>query len=451
MDKKHLTQNERRRIAEMLAAGRPLSRIAEMLHVAHTTVAREILGHRQWQAGRDGAGHRALCLFAAKCDGRRCNPPEKDGGTAAAAAGKAVCGPGAPHFAEAMECGRLNRAPYVCNGCPSRAKCRLSKMWHDGAAADREYRGLLSSARRGADLNGLELDAIRQAVLRGLRLGQSLAHIMAGSPDAFPVSLRTLHRYVAGGLLPGVHRSDMPRAAGMKPRPRKAVDHKVDPHCRDGRGFDDCQAFVAANPDTPVVEIDSVLGTRQGRVLLTMHLNSCSLMPAFIRDASTSLSVIQALDRLEEALGPEAFRLLFPVLLADNGTEFSNPAAMERSRFSDRPRTRVFYCTPFHSWEKPHVENGNEYLRAVFPKGVPIPGVTQEAVNLVLSHVNSKLRPGLGGKCAIALFRMLYGERLLALLGLREIAPADVNLTASLLPPRDHPSAQDGGGAAGKP
>ena len=110
MKQKHLTKNERSQIAELLAQGRPLSRIAELLYVAHTTVAREILGHRQWQPGRDGTGHRALCLFAAKCDGRRCRRPE-DGKAPDGATGKTCCGPSAPHFAEAMACGKLNRFP----------------------------------------------------------------------------------------------------------------------------------------------------------------------------------------------------------------------------------------------------------------------------------------------------------------------------------------------------
>ena len=381
--------------------------------------------------------------MAAKCGGRRCNP-SGNGGAGTGAGRQLVCGRGAPHFAETMKCGALNRPPYVCNGCAKQSQCRLPKMWYDGETAHGEYRGLLSSARRGADLTGLERDAILPLVLRGLRRGQSLAHIVAANPDAFPVSLRTLHRYVANGVLPGVHPSDMPRAAGMKPRPRKAVEHKVDPHCRDGRGFDDFSAFLRENPGLPVTEVDSVLGTRQGRVLLTMHLNSCSLMLAFIRDANTSLSVIQALDRLEEALGPEDFRLLFPVMLADNGTEFSNPAAMEKSVFSDTPRTRVFYCNPYHSWEKPHVENGNEYLRAVFPKGVPIPDIPQETVGLAMSHVNAKLRAGLAGKSAAALFRERYGDRIFRVLGLREIAPNDVNLTPGLIQSPQGPDDTDG-------
>ena len=138
-------------------------------------------------------------------------------------------------------------------------------------------------------------------------------------------------------------------------------------------------------------------------------------------------------------------------MLADNGTEFSNPAAMEKSIFSDTPRTRVFYCTPYHSWEKPHVENGNEYLRAVFPKGSPIPDIAQETLNLAVSHVNSKLRAGLGGRSAIACFRMLYGERILALLGLREIAPADVTLTPGLVQPPQGQPGQGRDGAPGNP
>ena len=59
MERKHLTENERRRIAELLKSGHSLSRIASALYVAHTTIAREILAHRRWEAGQ---GDKVMCV-----------------------------------------------------------------------------------------------------------------------------------------------------------------------------------------------------------------------------------------------------------------------------------------------------------------------------------------------------------------------------------------------------
>ena len=62
--------------------------------------------------------------------------------------------------------------------------------------------------------------------------------------------------------------------------------------------------------------------------LLTPQFDACAAMSAFLRDANTSQSVIDIFDGLERLPGLEVFRSVFPVLLTDNGTEFSNPGAM---------------------------------------------------------------------------------------------------------------------------
>lgn len=45
---------------------------------------------------------------------------------------------------------------------------------------------------------------------------------------------------------------------------------------------------------------------------------------AFLRDSNNSQSVIDIFDRLYLELRPDIFMGLFPVILANNGSEFSN-------------------------------------------------------------------------------------------------------------------------------
>ncbi len=86
MERKHLIESERKRIAELQEPGLWLSRIAAALYVAHMTISRKILGHRQWQAGQGDRTRRTLCLFTSKCSRRRCGsapdgnrrPPPRD-------------------------------------------------------------------------------------------------------------------------------------------------------------------------------------------------------------------------------------------------------------------------------------------------------------------------------------------------------------------------------------
>jgi hypothetical protein len=97
---------------------------------------------------------------------------------------------------------------------------------------------------------------------------------------------------------------------------------------------DDFKKYCEAHPDSPVVEIDSVLGGIGDKVLLTIHLNNCGLMFAFLRNANNSLSVINIFNLLEERFTLSAFQKLFTVILTDNCSEFSNPTALEMSSIS---------------------------------------------------------------------------------------------------------------------
>ena len=52
-------------------------------------------------------------------------------------------------------------------------------------------------------------------------------------------------------------------------------------------------------------------------------------MIAFKKDTNNSKSVIHFFNDIYEKLGRELFMKLFPIILTDNGTKFSNPCAKE--------------------------------------------------------------------------------------------------------------------------
>jgi len=272
------------------------------------------------------------------------------------------------------------------------------------------------------------------AVLTGaVRNGQSVHHVMTHSPDHFTVSEKTVYRYAAGGLL-AVKNGDMPRVCSLKPRRSKPVEHKVDSKCRVGRTYADFLAFMAERPDTPVAEMDSVIGRVGGKVLLTVYFRHSALLLAFLRGRNDSRSVLDAFDLLWSpgGAGPDLFRRLFPVILTDNGSEFSNPSALESAPDGSR-RTSVFYCDACASWQKGGIERDHEFLRMVLPKGTDFDGLTQNDVNLVLSHANSYSRPSREDRSPYDLFAFRYGTGLLDRLGIRRIAPGDIVLKPSLL------------------
>lgn len=109
---------------------------------------------------------------------------------------------------------------------------------------------------------------------------------------------------------------------------------------------------------------------------------------------------------LRKAYGEKAEEMsmrLFPVILTDNGTEFTDPAGIENDE-QGRAQTSLFYCDACQSWQKAHVERNHELLRKVLPKGTAyteptsFDGLTQEQVARLLSHVNGYVRKSIGDR-----------------------------------------------------
>jgi IS30 family transposase len=425
---KHLTDADRQEIEHGLRHGLSIKKIASKIGKHHSTVAREI--YARSVASDKGAFGRVTnrCVSRLSCDRRQLCEDRPD--CVKRCSSCRLCNSVCPKFKEEV-CAKLAAAPYVCNGCGQEARCVLRKRYYLHNPAHRDYRDLLVGARKGANITEDELYALDTLVSPLVRQGQSVHHILTNHPDRFDLHEKTVYRYIAGGLLHAKN-GDMPRVCSLKPRSRKPVEHKIDTKCRLGRTYSEFQAFTAVTPDARVVEIDSVLGRIGGKVLLTLMFRDCGLMLAFLRDHNDSQSVINAFARLWNLAGADLFRRLFPVLLTDNGSEFSNPLALENAP-DGTSRARLFYCDPCASWQKGRVERNHEFLRFVLPKGTSFDGLTQADVDKVLSHVNSYSRPALNDKAPFDLFAFSYGVDLLTQLGLQRIPADRIVLKPSLL------------------
>ena len=155
-------------------------------------------------------------------------------------------------------------------------------------------------------------------------------------------------------------------------------------------------------------------------------------MLAFLRPSNNAASVIDVFNSLEQTLGLDSFRKMFPVILTDNGSEFSNPTALEFSPATKERRTRIYYCNPYSSWEKPHVENNHLNLRKLLPKGASFNSLSQDNINLIVSHLNCQVRKSLNNKTPFDLFELIYGKEVLKKLNIKSVPPQDVELTPVL-------------------
>ncbi|MHC1771536.1 MAG: hypothetical protein AB9907_07315 [Flexilinea sp.] len=173
----------------------------------------------------------------------------------------------------------------------------MRKRYYLHQTAQNGYKKLLSQSRSGANITEQALKKLDDFVSPLIKKGQSVHHIIASNQDQFNLCEKTLYRYVGANLI-AARNYDMPRVVRMKPRKHKPLEHKVDKCCRIGRTYDDFLSYTSDFPDTPVVELDSVIGCIGGKVLLTIIFTNCSLMLAFIRDRNTSQSVIDVFNNL---------------------------------------------------------------------------------------------------------------------------------------------------------
>lgn len=430
--KKHLTESDRLQIECWLKAGKSLREIAQMLGKSHTTISREIKSHAV-ESDKGAAGriknrcvHRYTCTKANLCPQFPCANPRHQLNCSSCNRCNSVC----MDFVEEL-CPRLSVSPYVCNGCKDEHKCVLHKRFYLHELAQKEYKTVLSESRSGANISELELKAMDEFLSPLLKNGQSPHHVMLTFPDMLSCCEKTLYRYIDSNLI-SARNHNLPRRARLKPRHKKSVEYKVDKKCRIGRTLDDYKHFRELRPDTAVVQMDSVVGTVGGKVLLTFCFEQSHLLLAFLRERNTSQSVIDVFDYLEDLLGLNTFRRLFPVILTDNGSEFSNPQRLEFDSNGKR-RTYVFYCDPNRSDQKGLVEVEHEMIRRILPKGTSFDSLSQADVNKVLSHTNSYARKKLNDKCPFESFSFLFGKDILDKLGIFQIPAVDIVLTPALL------------------
>ena len=289
-------------------------------------------------------------------------------------------------------CRKLLKPPYVCNGCPDQSSCTLEKRVYDAGKAQDEYSTVMKESREGIAVSELEFKRLDSIISPLLLKGQSLHHIYDNHRAELMVSERTLYSYVSDGLF-SARNIDMPRVVRMSPRRKKPDTIKIDPKCREGRKREDFIVFMKEHPDP----LDSVEGIRGGAVLLTIAFVHTGLQLAYWRQANDSQSVTDIFAKLYFELGPVDFMRLFPVCLADNGSEFSDPKKIEFDANGNQ-RTHVFYCDASAPYQKGSCEVRHEMIRRIIPKHTDISLYSQEQILLMMCHINSYGRGTLGNK-----------------------------------------------------
>ena len=328
-----------------------------------------------------------------------------------------------------LPCPLLDKAPFVCNGCPKRRQnCGFKKIFYLAKQAQKQYEQTLVEAREGTPLNSKTFWKMDKVISDGVKKGQHIYHIL--KTHNLDVSSSTVYRHIRKGYL-SIAPIDLARAVKFKER-RKSKLPSIPKEAKKSRSYEDFQNYLALNQLDSWLEMDTVLGRMGGKVLLTFNLSFCNFIFARLLDNKTALEVTKHLYKIKNTLhqADKDFFQLFPVILTDNGGEFARVDVIE---MDVRGESKLFFCDPNRSDQKGRIEKNHTLIRDILPKGTSFDNLTQEDINLVCSHVNSVKRAALNGKSAYELFAFTYGEEIPKLLGISKIPAEDVCQSSKLL------------------
>ena len=385
---KHMTLNDRIEIQECLCKGMTFKAIGARIGKSQTTVSREVKAHLQSHTNS----------FV------RTDEP----------------------------CPRLLKAPFVCNGCEkkSRSSCPYKRQLYVAKKAQADYEVLLTEAREGVPLSKESFYQTERTISQAVKNGQHIYHAIKA--NELPVSAATVYRHIKKGYY-SIAPIDLPRAVKFKPRNPKKCQF-VPKGVQQGRTFNDFLAFVEDNPDLPLVQLDTVIGRIGGKVILTIHFVHSDFMAGLLLENKTAAEAAGKFQTLKANLNAAHFNFgdIAPLLLTDNGGEFSIASAFEND-LCGNTESHLFFCHPCSPQEKAEIEKNHTLFRDIVPSGSSFDGFSQDTVNLIFSHINAVKRKQFNGKSAFDMFSFYYSEAIASALGISFVPPAQVVQSPKLL------------------
>ena len=426
-NQKHLTLEDRLYIENELNKGTFFKDIAKFLCKDPTTISKEVKAHRLSDWYHKGTFYNAknFCIHRYHC--KKTNACGKIVLCGIKCSSCPTCNQTCKDF-EKERCGRLDKAPYVYNGCPKKVNhCTIAhKYTYNARFSNRKYREMLSDSRAGINLTKHELHKIDMVISPLIEQGQSPYQIVTNHPE-LDLSVRTVYSYLDQGLFTA-RNVDLKRKVKFKPR----KCHKTQITNRTvfvNRSFQDFQALRLPF----FTEMDTVHSSRESKkTLLTFFFTREKLFLAFLMNRCTEGAVRLVFDRLEKRMGTYKFASIFEYLLTDRGSEFGDPEALETG-VNGIQRTSIYYCDPMRSGQKGGLEQAHTMLRMILPKGTSFEFLTQWDVNLIINHINSTPRESLGGRTPYNVALETMGKDVLNAFQLRPIDPDEVNLTPKLI------------------
>lgn len=416
--------SKRKILFNALVEEKTATEIATLLGVNKTTISREVYKYRYLSfKGDDNPSicstcrYSLTCVLKHKCGYMLCSSK------CVGCKSLKTC----DRYKE-IECNKLNRFPFICLNCPYIDTCKRNHYSYDPIIANQNALEIRSSSRTGINMSEEQYRAFDKTILEGNRQGQSLYHIQRSND--LGRSLKSIYNYSHKGQI-SVRPIDLPRMVTLKERKTKTPSQyeynenkEID---RSHHMYSDWLIYQAKKRIIVYWEMDFLGAPHKSEqmimVLIIPQFQFVYLIPF---NNPKQQDVLDSFNNLDNKLGDD-FEKLFEAIITDRDPRFNSFREIE-ARDDGTIRTRIFFCNPGASNEKPFVENVNQQLRTIFPKGFILSDITLEQCNEISSNFNSRYLNSIDGKRPVDLFIEYFGEKLLHKLGLKVIEPKDIRI-----------------------
>lgn len=361
---KHLTFDKRMVISNSIAKGLKLKEIAELIGVDPTSVSKELKRNRK---------------------------KTNDIG---------------------IPCNKLSRFPYICNRCNKKYMvCGYGKYEYNAKFAQSKADNKLVANRSGISLNEVELKRLDEAIKEGIKDKRSVYDIVNSLND-INVSVSTVYRYINKKYLT-IRKIDLPYAVTYKKRKKanKKYDYSENTKfSRNNRTYLDYLAYKNSHPGLFHTQMDFLGAIKASSTnILTLSIPELHFVLLYKVKKYSYKDVLIVFNELEDKLGIDDFKKIFPYILTDRDPLFSNFEALEFSYNTGEERTHIFYCDAFCSAQKGNVENMNKQLRIFFPKKDSIDKYSKEDIKRINIRLNQRRLASLSTSTPEEAFIKVYG------------------------------------------
>jgi IS30 family transposase len=217
----------------------------------------------------------------------------------------------------------------------------------------------------------------------------------AKANDLYPdqmISTKTFYNWIDEGLV-RVKNIDLLLKVRRKPKSRRRERKKVL-----GKSIEERPAAVEGREEFGHWEGDGIVGKGKQGQLITLVERKLGIGLLFNARDRDSRQIVEIMNQLEQEYGSH-FSTIFKTVTFDNGTEFSDSAAIEKDN-----RTQVYYAHPYSSFERGTNENFNGIVRRFIPKGSSFDDLTDLDLLRISHYINTLPRKRFGYRTPLDLW-----------------------------------------------